>query len=385
MKYVPLIWAGLWRRPVRTLFTSLSIVAAFMLHGTLHGVSAGLEAAMGRMSDTRLQIANRVNIIESLPLAYLSQIEALPNVEAVAYYQTLAGYYQDPRNAIMIGGIELERYLRIRSEVLLSGEQRDAMLRTRTGAIVGRDLADRYGWKLGDRLPLTSAVFPNSTGSYDWQFDIVGIYDFADEFEGLNSNEVWINYSYFDEERARGKGRVLFFLVGIADPQLSATVSEEIDAMFRNSSDPTQTLNEREFVRAEINQIAELNFFVTTVISAVLFTLLFLIANTMAQSIHERTPEMAVLKTCGYTDRTIAALVVVEALVLCVFSATVGLSIAAIIFPGVFERLGVGALAMPISVLFFGIVLALGLAALSVVPPAIRVYKLSVVDALAVR
>jgi putative ABC transport system permease protein len=386
LKYFPLIWAGFWRKRVRTVLTMLCVMTAFMLYGTLHGVTAGLDDVIAQMSATRLRVMNRVNAIDSLPMAYKSQLEALPNVEKVAFYQTFVGYYQDQTNNIGVGAIGVEDFLEIYPEVILPAEQREAMLRTRTGAIIGRQLAEEFGWKIGDRVPMKSRVFAKQDGSYDWAFDIVGIYDYADGYESFDANEMWINFDYFDEERVtRKKGYVLIYFVGVANPDAAAALSQRIDGMFANSPSPTQTMNERDSLRANLKRLGNINFMVTSIIGAVFFTLLFLTGNTMTQSVRERIPELAVLRTYGFGNGLVMALVFGEALVLCIGSAAVGIGIAATFFPTVLGNLGIGGLPLPPSVFAVGLGFAALLAFLSALPPALRAQRLNIVDALAVR
>ena len=386
MKYVPLIWAGFWRKRARTVLTMLCITAAFVLYGTLHGVTAGLDEVISRMSATRLRVMNRVNSIDSMPLAYKSQIEALPGVNKVAYYQTMVGYYQDPKNGLNVGAVGIDEFLDVLPEVVLPAEQRAAMRTNRTGAVVGRLLAEKYGWKIGDRVPIKSRVFPKQDGSYDWAFDIVGIYDYTKEFHDFEPNEMWINWDYFDEERrTRRKSYVILFLVGVDSPEAGAATSERIDAMFANSPSPTQTMNERDSLRQGLKRIGNINFLVRGIISAVFFTLLFVIGNTMRQSVRERIPELAVLKTYGFASGLIVTLVLAESLVLCLVSAALGIGIAATLFPTVMRGFGVGSLPLPLSVFAIGIGFATVLALVSALPPAWLAGRLKIVDALAVR
>lgn len=385
MKYFSLIWAGIWRRRVRTILTMFSIVTAFMLYGTLHGVTSGIDGAIDEMSATRLRVMNRVNIIDSLPLAYKAQIEALPNVEKVAYYQTLVAYYKDPKDGIGVGAVSIDEMLAVYPEIVLPDDQRDAMRSTRTGAVIGRDMADRWGWKIGDRIPVTSRVFAKADGSRDWAFDVVGIYDFGEAYEGFNANEMWVNFDYFDEERVTGKGLVLLYFIGIDDAELAAPISESVDGLFTNSPSPTQTMNERDFIRAQLAQIGDVNFLVTAIIGAVFFTLLFLTGNTMMQSVRERIPELAVLKTYGFGDGLLMTLVFAEALLLCLFSAAIGIGVAATFFPSIMSALNVGTLPLPASVFALGLGFAAVLAFVSALPPALRARRLKIVDALAGR
>lgn len=383
MKYVTLIWAGLWRKPVRTVLTLASISVAFMLFGILHSVTGSIDSLIDELSETRLRTMNRINIIEPLPYSYVSQVASVPGVESVSYYAIFYGYYQDPSNGLNIGALNVQRFLDAFPDVVVAPEHREAMAATRTGAIVGRDLMEEQGWEIGDRLPLTSRIWARRDGTNDWAFDIVGTYENSEE--SFDSDEVWINYEYFDEERQSGNGTVHLMFEAIDDPTRAAEISERIDALFRNSSAETQTQSEKAFIRAQINQLGDIDFIVGSIIGAVLFTLLFLTGNTMMQSIRERIPELAVLKTYGFGDGAVIALVCAEALILCGVSAALGLAVAAGVFPSVFASIGAPALPMPLGVAATGTGVAVLLALISAVAPAYRVRRLQLVDALAGR
>ena len=172
MKYLPLVWAGLGRKRVRTILTLLSVAVAFVLFGAMHGVNAGLDALIKQMSDTRLRIQSRVNISEPLPLAHLARIESVPGVLGVGYYNFFAGYYQEPRNSISAGAVDIDRMSAMFPELELSKEARDAMAHTPNGAVIGRDLAGERGWKVGDRIPLRSRAWMRKDGADEWQFEI---------------------------------------------------------------------------------------------------------------------------------------------------------------------------------------------------------------------
>jgi len=383
MKYFPLVWAGLWRKRVRTILTLFSVAAAFLLFGILHGVTATFDDIIDQIGEERLRTMSRVNILEPMPLAHLPRIESVAGVQKVAYYSIFFGYYQEPANDIGIGAISVERFFAAFPEVVIPEDQLATMLRTRTGAVIGKDLAEEYGWKIGDRVPLRSQRDTREDGLEDWTFEIVGIYEFEDT--AFPSEEFWINYDYFDEARTFGNGTVNFYFEVIDDPNRAAAISEEVDALFVNSPNQTQTQSEKEWVRAQINQIGDVEFFVNSIIFAVLFTLLFLTGNTMMQSIRERIPELAVLKTYGYGDGTIMALVCAEALLLCVVAALVGLAAAGTVLPSIFASMGAPALPTPPAIIATGFGIAVLVALLSAAPPVWRVRRLNVVDALAGR
>lgn len=383
MKYFPLVWAGLWRKRARTVLTLLSVAIAFLLFGVMHGVTAGIDAAVNLMSDTRLRIQSRVNITEPLPLAYMQRIETVPGVKGVAFYNFFGGYYQDPKNSIDSGALDIQRLKALFPEVVVPKDQLDALEHTPNGALIGQDLAAKQGWKIGDVIPLRSTVWTRKDGASEWTLKIVGIYSFPSD--KAPTNELWLNYSYFDEARAFGNGTVTLYFARINDASKAAQICEAIDRQFANSAFETQSQNEKDWIRAQINQIGDIAFFVNAIIGAVFFTLLFLTGNTMMQSVRERIPELAVLKTYGYSNAKVTAFVIAEALLLCGAAAAIGLWLASLIAPQIFSRLGAGELPLPTNVLVLGFVLAAAVAAISALPPAWRVQRVNVVDALAAR
>lgn len=383
MKYLPLVWAGLWRKPVRTVLTLLSVTIAFLLFGVMHGVTAGLDAAVSLMSDTRLRIQSRVNLTEPLPLAYLQRIEEVPGVEGVAFYNFFGGYYQEPKNSINSGALDMRRLKALFPEVVVAKDQLEVMEHTPNGALIGEDLAKKWGWKVGDVIPLRSTVWTRKDGASEWTFKIVGTYSFPSD--KAPTNELWINYSYFDEARAFGNGTVTLYFARIKDASKAAKICEAIDRQFANSAFETQSQNEKDWIRAQIDQIGDIAFFVNAIIGAVFFTLLFVTGNTMMQSVRERIPELAVLKTYGYSNAKVIGLVICEALFLCGAAGSVGLWIAALVSPQIFSRLGAGELPLPMNVIVLGLVLAAGVAAVSALPPAWRAQRMNVADALAGR
>jgi putative ABC transport system permease protein len=383
MKYLPLVWAGLWRKRARTVLTLFSVTVAFVLFGSLHGVTAAIDGIVDAMSDTRLRIMSRVNITQPLPLAHRARIETVPGVEGVSYYNFFAGYYQDPRNGVQVGAIDVETLDAIYPELDLDPAYVEAMKRTRNGALVGVALAAERGWKIGDRIPLGSAVWARKDGGKEWDFEIVGTY--GSTSGKVPTTELWINYPYFDEARAAANGTVTLYFVKIGDASRAAAIGEAIDALFANSMFETQTQNEKDWLRAQIAQIGDLGFYINAIIAAVMFTLLFLTGNTMAQSVRERIPELAVLKTYGFGDGAVMSLVLAEALLLCGVAAAIGLGIAAVVSPAIYREIGAGGLSLPLSVVATGLALAAVVALVSALAPAWRVQRLNIVDALAGR
>jgi putative ABC transport system permease protein len=379
MKYFPLLWAGLWRKRLRTTFTLLSVMIAFLLYGLLQGVNGWLSNAIEDSRVNRLYTVSRISFIEPLPLSYLQQIESVPGVDKVAYFGWFGGYYQDPKNQVQSFVMDVRRTFEVFPEWEVSQAAKEAMLRTKNGAIVGRPTALRFGWKVGDRVPLKTPIWTRKDGAASYDFEIVGIYDAP-----AQNNIFLINYDFFDEARAFGQGQVGWYAFTIRDPTQSASVAAAVDKRFRNSPHETKTQNEKEFAQAQIKQLGDIGFIVNAIVGAVMFTLLFLTGNTMMQSVRERIPELAVLKTVGFTDGMVTTLVLAESILLCVFAAFIGLGLAALIFPAARTFVG-GDVSLPLSVLGTGAVAAILLALISGLPPALRANRLAVVDALAGR
>ena len=386
MKYLVLVWAGLWRKPARTVLTALSVITAFLLYGALNGTMVSFDRWIGQaMGDTAvLWTTSRVNLSAGLPIGIVPVIERIEGIAAVDITHEFNSYWQEPENGVGVVVIDVERRMRHPSPwSVVSKAALEQMRRLRTGTVVGSAVMKKYGWKIGDRVPLTTGVARKDRSSI-WVFDIVGTYDAAAAVSG--ADQIWINYDYFDEARAFGNGRVTGMVSVIADPSRATSVATQIDRLFANSPNETLTRSLGDMVRAELDQITNIKLIIDIVLSAVLFTLLFVTGNTMMQSVVDRIPEIAVLKTYGFSDAIIAALILSEAVLLCVGSALVGIALAAVVlFPLIGAAFRIGTLPMAPSVVAVGAAIAFGLACLIALPPVWRAQRLNVVDALAGR
>jgi putative ABC transport system permease protein len=378
MKFFPLVWASLWRKKARTLFTLLAIMIAFLLFGLLQGVNAWLNSFGTASNANRVYVVSRVSQIQPLPSAYLQRIVSVPGVESAAYIAALPGYYQEKNNALVAFATDVTAFFDIYPDWHVAPEQLAAMSRTRTGAIVAAPLMRAFGWKIGDRIPLRSSVI-NRDGSADWNFEIVGIYDVP--ATPAEANRILINFAYFDEARLRERGTALAFVVSVKEPTRTAQVCAAIDAMFANSANETVTQDEKAYIQGELRQLGDVSLMANAIVAAALFTLLFLTGNTMMQSVRERTSELAILKTVGFSDRSVTLLVLVESALLCVLAASLGLLAAAAVFP-ITAAFGIGGAGLPLKVVAAGVGIALLLALASGLPPAWRAQRLVIVDAL---
>ena len=385
MRYLPLVWAGLFRKKTRTILTMLSIVVAFLLFGLLQAVQAAFESGADTADAKRLLTTARYSIIEPLPMAYRSRIEQVPGVVAVAYADWFGARYQNESNAFPVFAVEPARYLAMYPEFTIAPEQRAAFVQSRTGAVAGRRLVDRYGWKLGQKLPISSEIHPKTDGDMNWEFDLVGILDAEDPAVRGNTDVVLINVAYFDEARQLGRGKTGWYIVRIADGSQARAISADIDQRFVNSPDETKTQPEKEFAIGFARQIGDIGALVTRILVAVFFTILILTGNAMAQSIRERIPELAILKTIGFSDGKVTALVVAEAIALLVLGGGLGMAAATVVLP--FVNGSTGGRFPPLFVnettWLAAFALALVLALAIGLPPALRARHLRIVDALA--
>ncbi|HTI17637.1 MAG TPA: ABC transporter permease [Trinickia sp.] len=379
MKYVPLMWAMLWRKKLRTSLTLMSIVIAFLLFGMLQGINAAFQEVIERSNVNRLIVTNKISLTESLPYSYLSQLESIPGVAIVSHESWFGPYYQDPKNLIAAFPVEPDLEFPAHPEVVVSKAQIDALKKTRTGVIVGAGLAEKYQWKIGDRIPLHSTIWVKaSDGSSDWDVDIVGIYE--QPSNRTREDAMFFNYAYFDEARSFGKGTVGWYVVQLNDPSQSAQIAATIDRRFANSPNETKTQTEKEFQQAFLKQIADINLIVTYILIAVFFALLFAVGSTAMQAVREQVPELAVMKTLGFSDTRVLVLVLVQALAVCVVAASLGLAIAQFLFPLLRDTLGV--VTMPLAVVVEGVAIAAILAAATGIIPAWRAKRLVIAEAL---
>jgi len=385
VKHLPLVWAGLFRRKTRTFLTLASVIVAFLLFGLLQAVQTAFEAGADTADAKRLLTTARYSIIEPLPMAHLRRIEQVPGVVGVAHAEWFGAKYQNESNAFAVFAVDPARYLDIYPQFTIDPAQRQAFIQSRTGALAGQRLVDRFHWKLGQKLPLNSEIHPKADGSMSWEFDLVGIIDADDPAVRRNTDIVLINAKYFDEARLVGKGRTGWYIERIADPAQARAISAEIDRLFANSPDETKTQPEKEFAIGFAKQIGDIGALVARILVAVFFTILILTGNTMAQSLRERIPELAILKTLGFSDGRVTALVLAEAALLLLIGGALGMAAAVGIMPfvngstgGRFPPLFVeGQTWLRAAVIVAALALAVGL------PPALRARRLRIVQALA--
>lgn len=385
MKYLHLIWAALFRSKTRTLLTLLSVVTAFLLFGLLDSVRAAFNAGGNVAGYDRLVVASRLSITQMLPIRLEPQIERVPGVNKAVRAAWFGGIYRDQRNFFPNMSVGPD-FFEIYPEYRIDPAQLQAFKSTRNGAVVGKALADKYGWKLGDTIPLQATIFPTG-GSNDWQFKLVGIFTVADDKRQGEESALYFRWDYFNEANDFVKDRAGWWMVQLSDPDRADQVAQAIDKLSENSDHETKTQTEQAFNQAFVKQFADVGLIVSAIMGAVFFTLLLLTGNTMAQAVRERIPELAVLKTIGFSNHSVLLLVLAEAVLLLLLGGVLGLALAAVVMPMVGAASGgmIQLPSVPGATWVLGVALALAIGLLVGALPALRAMRLSIVDALAER
>ncbi|HYR58282.1 MAG TPA: ABC transporter permease [Chthoniobacteraceae bacterium] len=381
MKFLALVWSNLKRKKLRTALTLLSILVAFLLFGFLCAIKEAFTAGVTLAGRDRLVVRHKVSIIQSLPQSYEQRIASMPGVDAIAGQSWFGGIYQDPKNFLATIVVVPEKYLDIYPEFVLPEAQKQAWLKTRNGAIIGRLAAERFKWKIGDHVPLTSPIWGQPAGQSHWDLEVVGIYDAGKK--GTDTSGLFFRYDFFDESKQRNKGQIGWFTVRVKNPDQTAEIAKKIDEEFANSPFETKAEPEGAMAAGFAQQVGDIGKIVTSVLSAVFFTILLVAGNTMGQAVRERTEEIGVLKAMGFNNELVLVLVLLESCAIAAIGGFLGLGLAWLI------TLGGSPVPTMLPVFFIrprdllmgaGIVLALGIVA--GVLPALQAMRLRIAEAL---
>ncbi|HVF16704.1 MAG TPA: FtsX-like permease family protein [Steroidobacteraceae bacterium] len=379
-KYLPLLWANLQRKRVRTTLTLASIVIAFLLFGLLQTMRTALTGGAELAGVDRLMTIHKISLIQPLPASYLNRIRSVEGVKIATSQDWFGGIYQDDRNQVAAFAVEPELFFDVYPEYSLPEDQKKAWLSDRGGIMVGRDIAARFGWKVGQKISLRSNIYTNTNGTSAWDFNVSGIFT-----AGNGDNQsVYFHYEYFNESRSFGKDNIGYVVMRINDPDRASEIAAKVDAQFANSSTETKTSTEKAFIQGFANQLGNIGKLITAVASAVFFTMLLVTANTMGQSIRERINEIGVMKTLGFSSGTVTSLVLGEALLITAIGGVIGLALATVLAGAVakvaqqfFPTLG-----MPADAWITGAVLIVVLGLLAALLPCTQAFRLKIVDAL---
>lgn len=382
MKFLPLVWRNLLRRKVRTVFTILSIFVAFVLFGFLMSVRAAFSMGVDLAGVDRLMVLNKTTIIQPLPYSYADQIRRLEGVTHITHANWFGAYYQEPKNQFANMAVDAASWLEMYPEFELPEDQKKAFLADRTSAIVGADTARRFGWNVGDRVPLQATIFRRSDGAA-WEFNIAGIYD--SPVKGTDKTQLFFHWQLLDEmfRNTSFGGQVGWYVIRVDDPEKSPEIARKIDAMFANSSAETKTDTEKAFVAGFAKQIGNISLITQLIATAAILLILLVAANTMAQSIRERTNELAVLKTLGFGDGKVLAMVLLESCAIALIGGATGLLVAWVLILGGDPTGGFLPLFFfPVRDLILGGVFVLLLGLVAGAFPAWQAGRLRIVDAL---
>ena len=376
MRFLPLIIANLFRKKLRTALTLGSFFIALFLFGLLAIVRVAFVGGTEIAGADRLVVVNKVSIIQPLPIAYRDQILHIPGVKYITHNNWFGGVYQDPKNFFAQFAIDSDNQRLVFPEQIVSEAEWQAFLKDREGAIVGESTAKRFGWKIGDRVPLKVPLLQGAT----CEFNIVGIYHAK---QAADLTQFWLHYEYLDEHRKFSKGLIGWYVIKVDNPDSSVRVAKALDDMFANSPYETKTETEKAFAAYFAKQLGSIEFLILAIGSVVFFTLLLVTGNTMAIAVRERTSELAVLKAIGFSDRFIVLLVLGESVLIALIGGVLGLGFAKLITMGGNPMAGVLAVfVLPNYSLVLGFVVTILVGVFAGIIPAFNAMRLRLVVAL---
>jgi len=383
MKYFYLVWKNVWRKKIRTTLTILSVFIAFLLFALLSAISYAFNSGEDVADAERLVVIDKISLINPMPISYMNRIAATEGVAGVVYLSWFGGFYQDPRNQFPQFPTDPNDYFAMYPELEMPAEQLDAWSKNRTGAVIGKDLADQFGWKIGDRIPIQATIWTKPDGGRNWEFDIEGIFTTNDP-RGVTAYMLF-QHDYFEEARAFGKGTVGWYTLRVQKGADPVQVANRIDLQFANSANETKTSTEAAFAQSFAKQFGNIALIVSLVLGAVFFTLLLVSGNTMSQSVRERISELAVLKTLGFSDRSILGVVLSESILITVIGGALGLAVGWLLVQAAATQLAafLPGFYLPSSAILTGAALMVFAGIVSGIFPALKAMRLSIVDALA--
>jgi putative ABC transport system permease protein len=378
-----LIRKNLFRKKLRAVLMIVSILIAFAIFGVLAAFERAFNAGEAVAEDDRLVVVNKINFTQPLPIAYFNRVQGIEGVRLVTHANWFGGYYQDPKNFLIVFAVEPESYLQIiDNDYVFTPEMREAFIRERTGALVGESMAKKWGWKVGDGVPIASNIFSQKNGSRSWDMHIVGI--FTNRKPQADTNVMLFHYDYFDETRSFGKDTIGWLILQTTSPEVNDRVAKTIDRGFANSSYETATDTEKAFNKAFVAQLGNIALIVQLVVGAAFVTILMIVGNTMVMAVRERTREIGVLKTLGFSGARVLRLILGETVLLAIIGGVLGIALAALAIINMRESVGnfVPGLTLEPSILAIAFVLMIGLGLATGLAPAIHAFRLKIADAM---
>ena len=332
-----LIFKNLTRKRMRFFLTSFAIFIAFLLFGVVMALKGSLDSGIEMSADNRLVVVHKTNFTLSLPYAYVNKVKAIEGVDQVTHANWFGGFYKEPANQVVTMAVDPQSYFNVYNELVIDDEQKKYWLANQSSMLIGERIAKTFGWKVGDRIPMSSNIFSNKAGGITWNMEIAGI--FSAQEKQTDTGYVLFHYKYFKETQTWGGDSVGWLVLTTDDPSLNERVAKAIDDGFANSATETDTSTEKAFNKAFVEQVGNIGLIIYSVIFMAFFTILILVGNTMVLAIRERTNEIAVLKTLGFPALRIFKMVLTESLFLSFFGGLIGLGAAYLIVGAVSDFL----------------------------------------------
>jgi putative ABC transport system permease protein len=378
-----LIRKNLFRKKLRAILMLFSILIAFLIFGVLAGFERAFNAGEDVAAADRLMVVNKINFTQPLPIAYVGRVRAINGVRQVTHFNWFGGYYQEPKNFLIVMAVEPESYLQVyQDQIDVAAEARQAFIRERTGVLVGEAMLKKWGWKVGDRVPIMSNIFTQKNGSRTWDFTIVGT--IVARKPNIDTNFMVLQYEYFNETQNLGRDLIGWIALNTSSPSQNDGVAKAIDQMFANSLYETATDTEKAFNKAFAAQLGNIALIVALVVGAAFATILMIVGNTMVMAVRERTREIGVLKTLGFSGGRIGRLILGEAVLLALLGGLPGIALAAVFAAAMETSVGnfIPGFAVTPGIALNAILLMLGFGLATGLIPAITGMRLSIAAAL---
>jgi len=375
-----LVYKNLTRKKMRLFLTSFAIFIAFLIFGAVSALKGSLDSGIEMSADNRLVVVHKTNFTVSLPYAYVNKVKSIEGVKDVTHANWFGGYYQEPASQIVAMAVEPQTYFDVYNELVIAPEEKQRWLKNQTGMLIGKRMAKVYGWKIGDRVPISSNIFSHKQGGHTWEFVVDGIFD-AEEVQ-TDTGYMIFHYKYFKETQSFGGSNVGWLVLTTDSSSINEKVAKAIDMEFANSQAETETSTEKAFNKAFLEQLGNIGLIIFSVVFMAFFTILIVVGNTMVLAVRERTNEIAVLKTLGFKSIRIFKMILMESLLLAFIGGLIGLAVSYLVIQGVSEQLArfLPNMVLSQSIIIQALVYMLVLGFVTGIVPAMSALRLNIIS-----